>query len=292
MFSTTFWRFSLASLCLMVGSAFWSSHAAAQGSHEGSSVNSAPIKKQFAFEVVSIRPHQPGSAFLNTQYMPDGYKSSFRLEDVILQAYIPGPWKQLRSKILNAPVWIDDYYDIDARVAQEDMTAWQQAQNGYYSDSELLHSAWQAALRERCNLALHLTPIEVPYLYLMVGKHGAKLRDTVPGAVKPVIGKTMRLGEGFYIEDNGQRRFVGVSMEEFTLSLMQLTQKYSVQDKTGLTGRYDFTLPWYDYVHHPTSEIRDPLDRMPINSIGLMLKRGKGPGFIINIDHIEKPSPN
>ena len=81
-------------------------------------------------------------------------------------------------------------------------------------------------------------------------------------------------------------------MEEFTLSLMQLTQKYSVQDKTGLTGRYDFTLPWYDYVHHPTSEIRDPLDRMPINSIGLMLKRGKGPGFIINIDHIEKPSPN
>ena len=291
MFNTKYCRFSW-EILLMIGPALLSVPASAQVSREGGSAKSAPIKKQFAFEVVSIRPHQPDSEPFPTQYMPDGYKASFRLEDVILQAYIPGPWKQLTSKILNAPIWIDDWYDIDARVAPEDMTAWQQAQNGYHLDSELLHSAWQAVLKERCNLSLHLTTIEMPYLNLMLGKHGAKLKETVPGAVKPVSGKTWRLGEGFYIEDNGERRFVGVSMEEFTLSLMQLNQKYPVQDKTGLTGRYDFTLPWYDYVHHPNNEIRDPLDRMPISSIGLMLKQGKGPGFIINIDHIEKPSPN
>ena len=276
----------------MIGSALLSVPAAAQGSREGSSAKSAQAGKQFAFEVVSIRPHQPGSDLLNTQYMPDGYKSSFRLEDVILQAYIPGPWKQLTSKILNAPAWIDDLYDIDARVAPEDMAAWQQAQNGYHLDSELLHSALQAALRERCKLALHITPIEVPYLNLMVGKRGARLKNTVPGAVKPVMGKTYALDKGFYIEDNGERRFVGVSMQELTLSLMRLTQDIPVQDKTGLTGRYDFTLPWYDNKNYPDSEIGDSLGRMPISSIGLMLQRGKGPGFLINIDHIERPSPN
>jgi uncharacterized protein (TIGR03435 family) len=85
-------------------------------------------------------------------------------------------------------------------------------------------------------------------------------------------------------------------MEELANSLMVLNNAQMnnnsppIQDKTGLTGRYDFTLPWYDYNHYP--EISDPLDRMPITSIGLMLQRGKGPGFLINIDHIEKPSPN
>ena len=291
-FSKSFCCFSLASLCLMIGPALWSASVVAQGSREGSSADSAQVRKQFAFEVVSIHPHQPGSEPLNRQYMPDGYKTSFTLEDVIMQAYIPGPFKQLTSKILNAPAWIDDLYDIDARVAPEDVAAWQQAQDGYHLDSELLHSALQAVLRERCNLALHITPVEVPYLNLVVGKQGAKLKDTVPGAVKPVMRKTMALGKGFYIENNGKRQYVGVSMEELTLSLMRLTQDIPVQNKTGLTGRYDFTLPWFDYTHYPNSEIGDPLDRMPIAGIGLMLKPGKGPGFIINIDHIERPSPN
>jgi uncharacterized protein (TIGR03435 family) len=97
------------------------------------------------------------------------------------------------------------------------------------------------------------------------------------------------LGKGFYIQANGERQFVGVSMEEFTRTLAKLDKDHSVQDKTGLTGRYDFTLPWYDSDDNPSS---DPLGRMPITSIGLKLKLGKGPGFIINVDHIEKPDPN
>jgi hypothetical protein len=30
---------------------------------------------------------------------------------------------------------------------------------------------------------------------------------------------------------------------------------------------------------------------MPLNNLGLMLKSGKGPGFILSIDHIDKPDP-
>jgi uncharacterized protein (TIGR03435 family) len=274
-------RFAGGALLILVATC-----AAAQDRTKGSSANSAQAKKQFAFEVVSIRLHKPGTELVGTEYLPNGYKGSFTLESAIMRAYLPG---QLSTKTLNAPDWVGtDWYDLDARVADEDMAAWQQAKGGPDSiDSELLHSAWQALLKERFKLAFHITPVEVPYLNLMVGKSGAKLHGTVPGAIKPVRGKSSSLGKGFYIDDNGNRQFVGVSMDELARGLMRLSRELPVQDKTGLTGRYDFTLPLY-----PASEMSNPMDRMPLTSIGLGLKPGKGPGFIVDIDHVERPDPN
>jgi uncharacterized protein (TIGR03435 family) len=185
----------------------------------------------------------------------------------------------------------NDWYDIDARVAQQDMAAWQQAGPDIY-DSEPLRSALQAALKERCKLAIHMTPVEIPYWNVVAGKHGANLNETVPGAIQRVPGKTSVAGKGIYIEDKGKRQFVGVSMPDLASVLMRLTKDYPVQDKTGLTGRYDFTLPWYGPQQYPASEISVPLDRMPLASIGLMLEMGKGPGFVIDVEHIERPSPN
>jgi uncharacterized protein (TIGR03435 family) len=106
------------------------------------------------------------------------------------------------------------------------------------------------------------------------------------------VGKSSVAGKGFYIEDKGKRQFVGVSMQDLATVLMRLTKDYPVQDKTGLMGRYDFTLPWYSPQQYPASEISNPLDRMPMDSIGLALEMGMGPGLIIDIDHIERPSPN
>ena len=148
------------------------------------------------------------------------------------------------------------------------------------------------ALRERCKLAVHVTSGEGPYLDLVASRHGAKLKDTVPGVVKPVKFKTMKLGNGFYIQDDGERRFVGVSMKEFAALLTRLSPDYPVQDETGLAGRYDFTLPWFGYRHYPASEFSSPLDRMPLKGAGLVLKRGKGPVNIIDIEHIERPDAN
>jgi uncharacterized protein (TIGR03435 family) len=140
--------------------------------------------------------------------------------------------------------------------------------------------------------SVRTTPSEVPFLNLMVTKQGPRLKDSVPGAIKPVKNKTSKLGEGFYIDDNGERRFIGISMEEFAHLSTRLSPDYPVQDMTGLTGRYDFTLPLYDPQHDPDSEFSRPLDRMPLKGIGLMLKAGKGQAYVVNIDHIERPDPN
>jgi len=273
--------------------------ATAQVGSDGGSTNGVQTQKQFKFEVFSIRPYKPGTKPLDVQFTPNGYIATTDLGYAIKLAYFPEDWRKWAAwKIVNAPAWVNtDWYEVEARVAPEDEAVWQADEaawqkSGGLTDSKLLRSAWRAALTERCKIAVHMTPTVVPYFNLVVGKHGANVKVTVPGAIKPVNFKTSRLGDGFYIEENGERQFVGVSMEELAALLTRLSPDYPVQNKTGLTGRYDFTLPWYDRQHHPDSEFSNPLDRMPITGAGLMLKPGKGPAFIINIDHIERPDPN
>jgi uncharacterized protein (TIGR03435 family) len=256
--------------------------------------DSSQPSKHFAFEVVSIRPHKPGTDLLDLKYLPNGYRASVYLEGAIKQAYLPHGYVSSASKILNAPDWLtDSFYDIDARVAPEDMAAWQRALTGPDAhDSELLHSAFRAVLADRFKLALHVTAVDVPYRNIVVAKHGARLQPTIPGAIKPISGKTSAAGAGFFINENGKRQFVGVSMDDLANVLMRLDRTLPVQDKTGLTGRYDFIVPWYGPRDHPSSEIPNPLDRMPLTGVGLELKSGTGPGFVINIDHIERPDSN
>lgn len=58
-----------------------------------------------------------------------------------------------------------------------------------------------------------------------------------------------------------------------------------VEDRTGLSGRYDFKLRRFD-------EESDRVSMWDWGSLGLKLERIKVSSDILVIDHIEKPSPN
>lgn len=266
----------------------------AQNNRGRSTGSTTANEKQFEFEVVSIRLHKPGTPFLPRRLAPDSYRSSMSVSDMINMAYSPLTLRYSSSKIQNAPPWIRDMYDINARISDIDMAVWQQAQlnDQIFKDDRFERSALRDVLEEHFKLVVQVTPVEVPYLNLMVGTHGAKLTDTVPGTFKPVAGKTSKLGDGFVIQDNEERKFVGVSMKDLAIWLTILTEDLPVQDKTGLTGRYDFTLPWYGDQHDSDSGLSDPLGGMPLKSIGLQLKKGKGQAFNFDIKHIEKPDEN
>ena len=62
-----------------------------------------------------------------------------------------------------------------------------------------------------------------------------------------------------------------------------------VRDKTGLTGRYDFTL---ELIDEPGHRNQDALYNYPVDHLGLALKPGKETRAKLVIDHIEKPSAN
>lgn len=279
---------ALASALVCILIALSAQSVAAQSNALKSSANTPQATRPFTFEVVSIHPHKPGAERMGTQYLPNGYNvNGVSIAYLIQLAYVPegGNWS-LSSRIENAPLWLNsDLYDVEARVALEDQPAWQKAQAGISSD--LLQSSLRAALKDRCKLAAHITYDQAPGFNLVVAKHGARLKPTVPGAVKPVPRKTYTAGDGFFIQDNGTRQFVGVSMADFARVVTRLTGDQIVSDKTGLAGRYDFTLPWYQ----ESPQFRG-VDQMPLSSAGLALKPGKVAITVINIDHIEKPDAN
>lgn len=259
-----------------------------------SAEHNAASDKPFAFEVVSIRPHKPGAEWLEQQYTPNGLSLTLPLGSVMQLAY--NPQARLPLKVIhiqNTPEWLGKgEYDIQARVAEEDRARWQAAIADRYSD--LFHamesSAFRAILAERFHLKLHTVSSEVPYLDLVVDKHNAKLKETIPGAVKKLPYKTAVCGNGFYIEDHGTRQFVGVTMKDLARKLNSMSFNIPVQDKTGLSGRYDFTLPLYERDPHAAPD--GELFRMPVSDAGLALKPGKGPALLLVIDHIDPLEEN
>jgi len=252
------------------------------------------LDKPFAFEVVSIHPHKPETDRLETQYTPNGLSITLPLGWMIQRAYNP----QLAfywgvSHFQNAPAWLGkNEYDIQARVATEDLARWQAAIADRHSASfnAMERGAFRAILADRFHLKIHTAAMEAPYLDLVVDKHGAKLKETVPGAVKKVPYKTSVCGKGFFIDDLGTRQFVGVTMEDLARWLTRLSRDLPVQDKTGLSGRYDFTLPLYERDPHATPG--SELVRMPVSDAGLALKPGKGPALLLVIDHIDPLEEN
>jgi uncharacterized protein (TIGR03435 family) len=77
---------------------------------------------------------------------------------------------------------------------------------------------------------------------------------------------------------------------------MQLHRQ--VIDKTGLTGKYDFTLkfatenPHEDSASAAEPETAPPLITAVQEQLGLKLEPAKGPVDTIVVDHVEQPSEN
>jgi len=66
----------------------------------------------------------------------------------------------------------------------------------------------------------------------------------------------------------------------------------TVLDKTGLIGKYDFTLRWAPLETSGDASQAPSIFTAMQEQLGLRLESGKGPIEILVIDHVEKPSEN
>jgi hypothetical protein len=143
--------------------------------------------KDFQFEIVSIRPADPQNVRVDTGRgaTPDGYRVMMNLSDMIKLAYSPGDIQRGPlsdpTNVINLPGW-GFWYVIDARVAENDIHAWQ-AQG---KNQELLRSAMRALLKERFRLVLHEQQTKIPVYNLVVSRKGIRFKPSAPGAVLPV----------------------------------------------------------------------------------------------------------
>ena len=222
--------------------------------------NAGP-EKQFKFEVLSLKPTGRGPSVGVSAPTPNGFSAKALLYQVVLFAYGPPcPISQPNcapTEIRNLPNWSGDVYAFDARVSQADLTAWQNQGKNY----DLLRAALRAALTERCKLVLHKEPKQQPMMELVIAKGGPRLKAADPGATLPI---GVKLEGGGVTTGINQGRagwnFYGASMLDLAYFLNIVCPGAPVRDRTGLTGRYDFTLrrdPNAPMTYHP--EMQDDL---------------------------------
>jgi uncharacterized protein (TIGR03435 family) len=268
------------------------------------SAKNAPAAKPTAFDVVSIRPSKPSSfgGGFHWETSPDGYQVTGQsMWYTIMIAYFPQGYSYWSDdRLLGAPLWVTkDLYDINAKVTPNDIAEWQK-QGIDLNHKEMLRAMLRTMLADRCKLVVHRIPGEIPSYALVVGRHGPKLKEWKPDEPIPSSGMAFPDGGRAVFDHGGQTiHFYKVSMESFAWYISMFKNPgWPVQDKTGLTGMYDFVLQSQNMGSPPSGQedlsASDPGPSIheDLDALGLTLKPSKAPAESLVIDHIERPSEN
>ena len=195
------------------------------------------------------------------------------------------------------PWMTQDKYDILAKVAPADVAEWQR--QSHTRQKVMMQAMLQTMLAERCKLVVHRIPAEVMGYALLVGKDGLKFKETKPGETIP---------GGLPLTDGGvmvgaarggklENSFYSASMAELANHLNGVSPGHPVEDRTGLTGKYDFVLKRIDMSEEQNgvvslNAIPPPNDLYDFGALGLKVEPIKIPTETVVIEHIEKPSEN
>jgi uncharacterized protein (TIGR03435 family) len=265
--------------------------------------NTAPNAPVYNYEVSSIKLYKSASGDVGFAFTPDGITAT----NVGLPLLLQLAYGVRSDQILGSPSWIaSENYDIQAKVDDSVIEELKKL------NPEQLRSARQQMLQSllavRFKLKVHRETKKLPVYSLVIAKNGFKLRESKPDETD-ANGRT-----GMYISgSSGAVRGQLVSMPTLAQFLYRQLNRMVV-DKTGLTGKYDFTLKWTPDQNQVQSQLgpqetfggapngqagipaSDPsgpdLFTAIQQQLGLKLESGKGPVEVIVIDHVERPSGN
>jgi uncharacterized protein (TIGR03435 family) len=257
---------------------------------------------RFEYEVVSIKPNKSDGNMSRLMYTPDGL-SVIRSS---LQAVIANAYQVPLAQLSGAPSWLkSDAYDIEAKMESSAIDELKKLSPDQ-ARVERQHML-QKLLADRCKLAVHSETKELPVYALVVAGNGpkfheAKAGDTYPNGFK---GPDGRSGAGMMHMEAGKITAQAVPLASLTGFLSRQVGR-PVIDKTGLTGKYDFTFEWRpdqgatvkapeggaDAAAAPPEPSGPSIFTALQEQLGLKLESQKGPVEFVVIDHVEKPSEN
>jgi uncharacterized protein (TIGR03435 family) len=230
------------------------------------------------FEVASIRPNKLDSSGvegrrINIETSP----GNLTMRNVTLMSCIRWAYKVHDFQILGGPSWRDaDRFDILAKPAAA-------------STDDQLRLMLQALLADRFKLAIHRQSKETPVYVLTVGKNGSKLNRSKGEGERGVRPS----GNGITLENATMS-----DLEQFLSGIPSIDRP--VLDRTGLDGRFDFTLTLFDSqldanpaaVKGAVANGGPILFMNALERIGLKLEAQKIAIDNLVIEHAEKPSEN
>lgn len=269
-------------------------HSQTQSPAENNSV------KLPTYEVAAIKPNKAGMGS-TMLFTPDGLTA----RNVTLKFLIKMSYAVEDDQILGAPGWLNsETFDIDAKVDSSEVSELSKLSE---HERQLM---LQQLLADRFRLTLHREMKDLPVYALVIAKNGPKLHaakagDTYPNGIKGPDGKPAgHAGMMMW----GRDRLIGqgVPIASMVSPLSQQLGR-TVQDRTGLTGKYDIELHWTPDDAAGSGPPRDHATgdsglaaespepsffTVMQEQLGLKLESRKAPVEVLVIDHVETPSAN
>jgi uncharacterized protein (TIGR03435 family) len=231
------------------------------------------------FEVVSIRPSNPdapGKVF--TVKGRQVLTINTTATDLITFAY-----DVHAQQVSGGPAWMQS--------EKFDVTGQPQAEGT--PNTQQLRGMIRSMLQERFGLAVHTDKKEMPAYALVAGSGGAKLtRNTSNPNGLPAL----------FFKGLGVLPAVNATMDDFARAMQTAVLDRPVVNRTGLEGRYDFTLTWTpDESQFRSMGVRVPPPSPDANGppglftaiqeqLGLRLESTTAPVEVIVVDRIEQPA--
>jgi uncharacterized protein (TIGR03435 family) len=230
------------------------------------------------WDVVSVRQAEPGNCLEGSGMMvrKDGVHAfCLSLNALIQIAYgISEP-----SRIVGAPDWTKSGggWNIDAKVAGEDAAAFSKLSP--IDRNRMV----QMLLADRFHLKAHIEKREMPVYDLVIAKGGSKLKE----ATEEEANKAMLRGAV-----PGKIECISMPLSTLPYFLNRELGRPTV-NKTGLTGKYDFTLEYVPASKAAIDETGGPSIFTAVEEqLGLKLEPAKEPMDVLVIDSIEPPASN
>ena len=193
------------------------------------------------------------------------------MNNATLRTLIRNGYDIQNFQFAGGPSWLDsDSYDISATIAD----------NAQVSEDQY-RALVRALLADRFQLKVRWETRQGDVYALVVTKGGSKLKVGDPSK-EPALNTNIAGHEG---------RMIGINAPVFYLSSV-LSNKLShpVIDKTGLQGKYDWTLVWDP---DPGTDSTEPSIFTAVQEqLGLKLDAQKGPVKMLVIDSVARPSEN
>lgn len=229
------------------------------------------------YDVVLVKLWKPGTprrwVVTDDSSMADG----FPLYRLILEAFdLP-----YRDQVSGLPKWAySDSFDVVGKMDSATVAALRKlSQSEQWKHRRLMD---QAVLANRFGLRFHRATRELPIYELVVSKRGFK-------------GKTAISGESTeaYIRSRGLLEFNAATLKYFAYLLSRNSElNRIVINKTGLNGKYDFTLKWTPFEQEGKSDLGPSIFTALEEQLGLKLVADKGRVQTIVVDRLERPTPN
>lgn len=254
-----------------------------------------------SFEVASIKPSKSGTPGLFRVSLEPGGR--FVANGITVNALLQIAYGVKEAQISGGQNWINsDRFDIEAK--PDDAFAAEMQKLTPDQRNEKVMLMLQSMLADRFKLTLSHETRDLPVYVLTVAKNGPKFHESA--APNPQASPTLQR-RGIMMNSRGQLTVNDAGLDRFANVLSHQLGRV-VLDKTGLTGKYDFTLNWTPDENEvprmpggpppgadsapPPESSGPPLFTAIQEQLGLKLEPQKAPVDVLVIEHVEKPSEN